>query len=79
MRLTFQEYYGKQLSEDTVNGATLNSKESIFAIGLDVHYKTKVGLALELKTAIELSAANRTQGTRTTFRLVKFFPSKKKN
>ncbi|MDD2820425.1 MAG: transporter [Flavobacterium sp.] len=79
LRLAAQGYYGKQLSDDTMNGVALNSKESVFAIGPDVHYITKFGLALELKTAFELSAVNRTQGTRATFRLVKFFPSKKKN
>lgn len=79
LRLAAQGYYGKQLSDDKMNGNDLNSKESVFAIGPDVHYITKFGLALELKTAFEVSAINRTQGVRTTFRLVKFFPSKKKN
>jgi len=39
LRLAAQGYYGKQLSDDTMNGVGLNSKESVFAIGPDLFNK----------------------------------------
>lgn len=78
-RLAIQGYYGNQFNDDQVNGVDFaNSKESVFAIGPDLHYITKKGLVFEVKAAIETSAINRTKGVRYTARIIKLFPAKKK-
>lgn len=78
-RLALQGYYGAQLNDDQINGVNVaNSKESIFAIGPDIHFITKKGLVLEFKVAFETAAENRTQGVRSTFRIIKLFPPKPK-
>lgn len=78
-RLAVQGYYGTQFGEDQINGVdAANSKEKIFAVGPALHLITKKGLALTFKTAFELGAENRTEGIRSTIRLVKFFPPKPK-
>ncbi|MBX9807559.1 MAG: transporter [Flavobacteriaceae bacterium] len=78
-RLGVQGYYGVQLNDDKVNGVNLaNSKESVFAIGPNLHLLTKKGLVLEFKAAFETSAVNRPQGVRSTIRLIKLFNPKPK-
>lgn len=78
-RIGIQGYYGAQFNDDKVNGVSLpDSKESVFAIGPNLHLLTKKGLVLEFKVAFETSAINRPQGTRSTIRLIKLFPPKPK-
>ena len=78
-RVAIQGYYGSQFNDDQVSGIDIaNSKESVFAIGPDVHFITKKGLVFEVKAAIETSAINRTKGVRYTARIIKLFPPKKK-
>lgn len=76
-RLGLQGYVGAQLNDDTANGVDIpDSKESVFAIGPQIHRITKKGLALELKVAFEASAVNRPKGIRSTFRVLKYLPQK---
>tara|TARA_R110002051_G_scaffold48308_2_gene95259 strand:+ start:7131 stop:8120 length:990 start_codon:yes stop_codon:yes gene_type:complete len=78
-RLGIQGYLAEQLANDKVNGVELaNSKESVFAVGPVLQLQTKSGWFLALKTAFEVSAKNRPQGTRTTLRFIKYFPPKPK-
>ncbi|WP_172435892.1 SphA family protein [Sediminicola luteus] len=78
-RLAVQGYWGTQFNDDQVNGIDVaNSGEKVFAIGPSVHLLTKKGLVWEFKTAIETGVENRTQGVRSTIRLIKVFPPKKK-
>jgi hypothetical protein len=78
-RLAVQGYYGSQLNDDEINGmGIVNSREKVFAIGPSLHMITKKGLVLEFKTAVETGVENRTQGVRSTVRLIKLFPLSKK-
>lgn len=79
-RLAVQGYYGTQFNDDELNGVSVaNSKENVFAVGPSVYIVSKKGIALEFKTAFEVSAENRTKGLRSTFRFIKYFPPKKKS
>ena len=78
-RVGIQGYFGTQLNDDKVNGSKIaDSKESVFAIGPNLHLLTKKGLVLEFKTAFETAAVNRPQGVRSTIRLIKLFTPKAK-
>lgn len=78
-RVGIQGYFGTQLSDDKINGSKIaDSKESVFAIGPNLHLLTKKGLVLEFKTAFETAAVNRPQGVRSTIRLIKLFTPKAK-
>ncbi|MGZ8429270.1 MAG: SphA family protein [Candidatus Deferrimicrobiaceae bacterium] len=71
LRLAAAGYYLKQLTDTEFNGSNASDrKEQVFAIGPAVHWITKSGLVLALKTAFESSAENRPQGNRTTFRII---------
>jgi hypothetical protein len=70
-------YYGKQLSDDEVDGVKINnSKEKVFAIGPGLQYVhiPKGGKApsviFSLKTYWESGVENRAEGNRTVFRMV---------
>ncbi|MEP2511883.1 MAG: transporter, partial [Reichenbachiella sp.] len=76
-RLGVQGYFGTQLNDDTANDVDIpDSKESVFAIGPQIHHLTKKGLMLEFKVAFETVAKNRPKGIRSTFRILKYLPSK---
>ena len=71
LRVAAAGYYLKQLTDTQFNGSDVSGrKEQVFAIGPAVHWITKSGLVLALKTAFESSAENRPQGNRTTFRII---------
>ena len=71
LRVAAAGYYLKQLTDTEFNGSNVSDrKEQVFAIGPAVHWITKSGLVLALKTAFESSAENRPQGNRTTFRII---------
>jgi anthranilate 1,2-dioxygenase (deaminating, decarboxylating) large subunit len=62
-------YYLKQLTEDEVNGVEQSgSKEQVFAAGPAVHWIVDDRFSIGLKTAWEMAAENRPQGSRSTLR-----------
>lgn len=74
LRLAAAGYYLKQLTDTQFNGKDESGrKEQVFAIGPSVHWITKSGLVLALKTAFESSVENRPQGSRTTFQIIHKF------
>jgi hypothetical protein len=74
LRLAVAGYYLKQLTDTQFNGSDVpDRKEQVFAIGPAVHWITKSGLVLALKTVFESSAENRPEGNRTTFRIIHKF------
>ncbi|GAB4364497.1 MAG: transporter [Deltaproteobacteria bacterium] len=71
LRLAVSGYYLKQLTDTQFNGNDVSGrKEQVFAIGPAIHWVTKSGFVLALKTAFESSVENRPQGNRTTFRMI---------
>jgi len=71
LRVGATGYYLKQLTDTQFNGSDVSGrKEQVFAIGPVVHWITKSGFVLALKTALESSVENRPQGNRTTFRMI---------
>ena len=57
-------YYEKQLTENQLDDHDMtDSKEQVFAIGLGIHYMTKVGVTLNLYCYFESAVENWTQGT----------------
>lgn len=71
LRFAIAGYYLKQLTDTQFNGTDVSGrKEQVFAIGPAIHWVTKSGFVLALKTAFESSVENRPQGNRTTFRMI---------
>jgi len=63
-------YYLAQTTDDEVNGQNVsNSKEQVFAVGPAVFWVVSPNFSMGLKTAWEMSAENRPEGNRTTFRM----------
>ena len=80
-RFAIHGYYGSQLNDDQANGVDVpDSRESVFAIGPNLHFITKKGFVIGIKAAFETAVKNRPKGIRSTIRIIKYWPSKgKKN
>jgi anthranilate 1,2-dioxygenase (deaminating, decarboxylating) large subunit len=63
-------YYLVQTTDDEINGQKeSDSKEQVFAVGPAVFWAVSPNFSMGLKTAWEMSAENRPEGNRTTFRM----------
>jgi len=64
-------YYEKQLTEDQIDDHDLDdSKEQVFAIGPAIHYMTKGGVVVSLKSYFESAAENRPEGAKLVGRII---------
>lgn len=77
LRVGVGGYYGKQLTEDRLDGEKVrSSKERVFAIGPAIQYTVmdssmkKPSVILSFKGYQESSVKNRTEGTRVVFRAI---------
>jgi len=73
VRLGLNGYALQQLSEDRINGRSLdNSQERVFGIGPGVQYSNN-GISLYLNSYFETGVENRPEGTKVVFRISKTF------
>jgi hypothetical protein len=71
LRVGLVGYYEKQLTEDELDDHDMSdSKEQVFAIGPAIHYITKGGVVLSLKSYFESGVENRGEGTAIVGRLI---------
>ena len=71
LRVAAAGYYLKQFTDTQFNGSDASGrKEQVFAIGPVIHWVTKNGFVIALKTAFESAVENRPEGSRTTFRMI---------
>ncbi len=71
LRVGLVGYYEKQLTEDELDDHDMSdSKEQVFAIGPAIHYITKGGVVVSLKSYFESEVENRGEGTAIVGRII---------